>query len=114
MTTRPHAAVFTMDPTKLEPGWTDEEITAVFAHTEVDLTRAPPADDARLRVTAIFGDVRVLVPPGTRVEMDGVSVFGHRNNPLETEGAKLHLSTTAVFGAVDVVEKGEASAPAPP
>ena len=100
--------VFSADETRLSPGWTNEEVAAVFAGTRLDLAASPPAKDANLRATAVFGDIVIEVPAGMHVEVDGMSVFGAKASYVPSDAPIVHVHGTAVFGRIVVREKPQA------
>jgi predicted membrane protein len=85
------------------PGWSKETVVAVLGGGDLDLRSSPPADGATLRIVAILGGVAVIVPPGTRVSLSGLSLFGGCSVQVEPgDGPQLSVSATAIFGGVDV------------
>ena len=90
----------------LPPGWNKETAIAVFGGGEFDLSDAPPRDGARLIAVAVFGAIKVSVAPGTRVTMDGFSLFGGREAKVTPgEGPEVRVTAVALFGAVEIQEK---------
>lgn len=85
--------------------WEDEVAVAIFGSVELDLTKRPPALDATLTVASVFGSVKVIVPPGTRVVTNGIAIFGSaRAKVAPGVGPELHVRCLALFGSVVVVE----------
>jgi len=96
------------------PQWTDESVAVIFGSAVLDLTRHPPAATATLRVRAIFGSVRVIVPSGCRLSVSGLGLFGSRRvNAQPGDGPGLHLRAVAVFGSIEVIESPADAAPLP-
>lgn len=60
---------------------------------------------------ALFGGVDVIVPPGWRVELGGLPVFGGYEDKTSGDGdvpadaPVLKVAATAIFGGVDVKNK---------
>ncbi|MCA9514384.1 MAG: protein kinase [Myxococcales bacterium] len=85
---------------------------AVFGGIELDLRRAELTTAVTtFHCTAVFGGINLTVPPGMRVEVDGVGVFGafdHVGSDADVadEGPIVRVTGAAVFGGVSVVEKG--------
>lgn len=94
--------------------WSAEKAIAVFGSAVLDLTLHPPLSDATLTVAAIFGEVKVIVPPGARVITRGAAVFGGSKVRVEPGvGPELRVNLLALFGQVTIVE-GKARAIASP
>ena len=87
-----------------------ELFVAVLSDTRVDLSRVRAPGVVRLKVVAVLGDVRILVPPGSTVELAGLSLVGDRTfKPQRTrqeaaDGLTLHLTGIALLGDIEVVE----------
>ena len=84
------------------------KVTAVVADERLDLRpvlgRRQVVD---VTATAVLGDVTILVPPGTEVELSGFSVLGDRSvkvvrPPNASQGPVLHLEANALLGDVTV------------
>ena len=98
-------------------GWVEESAVAVFGSIELDLTKRPPAPDATLAATAVFGSVKVIVPAGTHVRTSGMALFGSAQSKVGPgAGPELHIRAFTLFGGITVAEGAavapEASAPA--
>jgi len=80
---------------------------AVFGDSTLDMHRATSADDEiTVRAVAGFGDVRVMVPAGSRVEISGFALFGSKRSevlgdPTDT-GPLVRVKAWALFGDVKV------------
>lgn len=82
--------------------------TAVMGTADVDLRREDLPADVRVRATAVMGEVRVHVPPGTSVVLTGGAVMGERKarlGPPVSGGSVVHVHATAVLGTVKVDDK---------
>ncbi|GIV97371.1 MAG: hypothetical protein KatS3mg057_2028 [Herpetosiphonaceae bacterium] len=101
-----HFAVFgSTDEAGFTPDWTDEEVIVLFGDANLDLTKRSPGFDAALTVLALFGSAKITVPPGSRVTVNGLSVFGDRKvDVLPADGPVIHMTLTTLFGSVRVVE----------
>lgn len=87
------------------PGWSKETVVAVFGGGDLDLRNSPPAEGAKLTVVAIFGGITAVVPPGSRVSMSGLSLFGGRSVKVEpADGPRIHVRAIAILGGVEVKE----------
>lgn len=98
-------AIFSDHQTRPEGEWRGGELTSVFGNLRADLTQVKlPPEGASMKATGVFGGVDVRVPPGWRVEMKGVPVFGRVRNETRPppDGPVLRVEAVGVFGHVDV------------
>jgi Cell wall-active antibiotics response 4TMS YvqF len=65
------------------------KLAVLFGGIELDLRGASLAPEARLDISAVFGGVDILVPPGWRVRMNGPVVLGGYENHAEREAPPL-------------------------
>ncbi|MCJ7857962.1 LiaF domain-containing protein [Corynebacterium kalidii] len=84
-----------------------ETFFLVFGNTELDLREASlSAPTTTLHITSVFGDVKVTVPPGVRVENRMSLVFGDvkaDQGPRLSPGAPVVVLTGhATFGSVKI------------
>lgn len=95
------------DRRPLAPGWKEETLVAVLGGGEVDLTASPPeGGSGRLTAVAVLGGIDLRVPPGTRIAMSGLSLFGGRSvNVTEGDGPSIQLKAVAVLGGIEVKER---------
>lgn len=83
-------------------------VSAVFGGATLDLRSAHLDPGARVDALALFGGVDVIVPPGWRVALDGLPIFGGYedkttgNADLPEDAPLLTVSATAIFGGVGV------------
>ncbi|MBW0118580.1 LiaF transmembrane domain-containing protein [Pseudonocardia abyssalis] len=97
------------------------EVSAMFGGATLDLRDAHIDRAARVDALALFGGVDVLVPPGWRIVLRGLPVFGgyedktRGHGPLPADAPVLTVNATAVFGGVSVTDKPAhgTTAPAP-
>jgi hypothetical protein len=84
------------------------DVSAVFGGATLDLREAHLDPGATVDATAVFGGVDVLVPPGWRVELSGLPLFGGYDDktrgplPPPADAPVLRVVATAVFGGVTV------------
>jgi hypothetical protein len=92
------------------PGWTKETVITVFGGGELDLSSSPPGAGARLRVVTIFGGVKVLLAPGTRISTSGFGLFGGRGVKVSQhgEGPEIKLGLWVFFGGIEVRDSVQA------
>jgi predicted membrane protein len=87
----------------LPVGWTDEQIVALLGDVRLDLRTRPQSEGAILRVFHLVGDVRLRVPPGTRVNTSGTTLFGDQPVDAEAgEGPEVEVRAWGLFGDVKV------------
>ena len=63
-----------------------ETFVTILGDTRIDLTRAPLPPTLHLRAVSLVGDLTLRVPPGTVVEVAGVSLIGDRTVPPHRDG----------------------------
>lgn len=92
-----------------------ETFVTILGDTRVDLTRAPLPPTLRLRAFGLVGDLTLRVPPGTLVELDGVSLFGDRTAEPSRGGGSaadagprttVRVTAYTLVGDVRVIEAG--------
>jgi hypothetical protein len=89
------------------PGWTRETAVALLGGGELDLTRAAPAEGARLTAIALLGGIDVRVPDGARVALSGLSLLGGRDVKVEPgDGPTIRVRAVAILGGVTVATRG--------
>lgn len=79
----------------------------LFGDVVLDLREAElDSRHVRIHSYGLFGDVRLLVAPGTRVDVSGTSVFGEHKIDSgaagDPGGLRVELSSHSVFGDVKV------------
>ncbi len=83
-------------------------LVAVFGGVEADLSAATLAlDGAGIDATAIFGGIDLWVPPGWRVEIKGLPIFGGwtdrtSSQPLPPGSPTLQIRALTAFGGLEV------------
>jgi hypothetical protein len=82
-------------------------VSAVFGGAELDLRDATPAPDASLDVFTAFGGIDIHVPPGWRVDIRGLPIFGGFDNvtakeQLGPDAPLLTINATVLFGGLEV------------
>jgi len=79
---------------------------AVFGDSTIDLREASAGEEIEIRAVSVFGDVHIVVPPGCRVEMSGVALFGDKRRELaggeSPTGPLVRVKAVAVLGDVRV------------
>jgi predicted membrane protein len=82
------------------------DVNAVFGSSEINLLKAEIETVARMDVSAVFGSVRLLVPPHWQIKLENNSVFGgvedKRPENLVASDKILVLEANAVFGGIEI------------
>lgn len=90
-----------------EQEFTGGKYRTVFGDATIDLRSATVRDGAVLDASCVFGDVRILLPAGCRVQVEGSRVFGdvRMNASLPTDETLplLHIRHSVVFGDVQIL-----------
>jgi predicted membrane protein len=83
-------------------------LTAIAGDVTLDLLGARLAPEgAVVEAASVFGEIKILVPPGWRVAVEGTPVGGRIKNKgvrsaEAADGPELRVRATAVFGEVKV------------
>ena len=83
------------------------EITAVFGGGDINLTQSDFEGQVVLEVTAIFGGVKIVVPPTWQIKSEVTAVFGGVDDkraiyPASEQANKLIIIRgTVLFGGVE-------------
>ena len=81
---------------------------AVFGGVDLDLRPAVLGPNAYVDATAVFGGVKLIVPPQWQVVLSGPAIFGGNENKTEVLGPRpagaptLHVRALSLFGGVEV------------
>ena len=57
-------------------------VVAVLGDSTLDLRDRVADDEIEVNAVAMFGDVHIIVAPGSRVELSGVALFGDKRTQL--------------------------------
>jgi len=82
----------------------------VFGGSKIDLREAiVPPDGVSISCVCVFGGLDVIVPPGMRLHVQGVGVFGGFDRPSsesgDPEAPMISVDGVALFGGVSVKVK---------
>jgi hypothetical protein len=93
------------DRTSILPAeWTKETVVAILSDLRLDAS-AGTRDGASLTSVAILGDVRVRVPPGSRVREGGLALLGDRRVEVTPgTGSEIRINAYSIFGDVLVTD----------
>lgn len=80
---------------------------AVFGDSTLDMRQAiTDGDEITVRAVAGCGDVRLMVPAGSRVEISGFALFGSKRSEVIGDpapgGPVVRVKAWALFGDVNV------------
>ncbi|MET4139806.1 DUF5668 domain-containing protein [Pedobacter sp. UYP1] len=84
------------------------DVVSVFGGCELDLTQADFADQVTIEVVAIFGGVKLIIPPTWVVESQVSPIFGGLDdsrtiNPVNSEPLKIiTIKGVVLFGGVSI------------
>jgi hypothetical protein len=84
------------------------EINCVFGGAEINFMQADFQDTIELEVNAVFGGAGLIIPPHWEIKSEMTAVLGgvEDKRPLNTgtvsQGKKLILKGTAVFGGIEI------------
>jgi len=89
------------------PSGTDSRAVAVFGDSTLDMRHGLTAgDEVTVHALAGFGDVRVIVPVGSRVEISGLALFGNKRSEVTgdpgPDAPVVRIKAWALFGDVHV------------
>lgn len=84
------------------------EVVAVFGGSDINLTQADFEGVIRMDVVAVFGGVKIVVPPGWEVRSEVTAIFGGLDDrrtlgvPAVEPRKILIIEGVAMFGGVDI------------
>ncbi|QIL42483.1 cell wall-active antibiotics response protein [Pedobacter sp. HDW13] len=84
------------------------DISAVFGGADIVMTQADFADTVSLDVTAVFGGIKLIVPPNWAIKSNVTALFGSVEDkrahtmPVSEMQKTLILSGTALFGGIEI------------
>jgi hypothetical protein len=88
----------------------NNEYNAVFSSAVLDLTKLEASIDHRIKVSCVFGNIKIVINPQTKLIIDSDVVFGSISNPDENKVADsnqiiLKMKADAVFGSIRIVRE---------
>lgn len=103
-------------------GWTPARTircVAMMGGVELDFREASfPPGEIRVHALAVMGGVEILVPPGVRVETDGVALLGGFEEDLDADSGSndpdapvIRVTGLAMLGAVEVASRYPGESP---
>lgn len=82
------------------------DLDAVFGSLTLDLREVQIHDEVLINATAIFGEVKVIVPKDVVVRTKSIPIFGDISNRSKNKNLKkvIYVNAVAMFGSVDIDE----------
>ena len=89
--------------TVLSAGWGDETSISVLSASRIDATAAS-GEGARLTVISILCRTKVVVPPGSRVELSGGDILGSHSVGVEPseDAPVMKIQAIPVLGSIKI------------
>ena len=81
------------------------QLTAVFGGVQCDLRGAVIEKDCVVEVTAVFGGITILLPPGVNVRSSAICLFGgvsDKTVKYPQSPVTVYITGTCLFGGVDI------------
>ena len=85
--------------------------TTLIGDHKIDLSEAELPNDTPIRITMckLIGNAKVIVPPGTRIDVGGVVLIGNKKTSVdpgvEQSGAYVKVSHNCLIGNLQVTSK---------
>ena len=88
----------------------NNEYNAVFSSTVLDLTKLEPSNNPKIKVSCVFGNMKIIINKQTKLIIDSDVVFGNISNPDENTLSDsnqiiLKMKADAVFGSIKIVRQ---------
>lgn len=97
-------AIFGDRKSRVPADWTSETVVSVLSDVDLDAT-AGLAEGATLTFVGVIGDLRVRVPPGTRVHVAGFRLLGDRRVDVSPgDGPTLRVNAHSLLGDLVVTD----------
>lgn len=80
------------------------ELNAVFGGVKCDLSRAIINKDCAINATAVFGGIKIIVPPNVTVKVSSNSIFGGVSNKASSSSGEytIYITGNCMFGGIDI------------
>lgn len=79
---------------------------ALFGDVKTEATPYLGAEQTTQTFISLFGDIRLAVPAGTRIMVNGISLFGDTEvRVTDSDGPTLRVNFFSLFGDLKVIEK---------
>jgi predicted membrane protein len=88
----------------------NNEYNAIFSSAVLDLTKLEASTDARIKVSCVFGNMKIIINKQTKLNIDSDVVFGSISNPEEStlsdsNQIMLKMKADAVFGNIKIIRE---------
>ena len=95
----------------LAPNWRDELIISVAGDADLDSSAGAGANPS-LTFIAIFGDLTLKVPPGSKIELLGGALLGDRKVEVSPgDGPEIRVNAYCLLGDIKVYDGSTGRAP---
>lgn len=88
----------------------NNEYNSIFSSSVLDLTKIETTNDKKIKVSCVFGNMKIIINQQTKLIIDSDVVFGSISNPDENTANDsnqviLKLKADAVFGNIKIVRQ---------
>jgi hypothetical protein len=88
----------------------NSEYNAVFSSTILDLSKLDKSTDRKIKVSCVFGNMKIILNQQTKLIIDSDVVFGNISNPDENTVSDsnqivLKMKADVVFGNIKIIRK---------
>ena len=82
-----------------------DKVRSIFGDVEFEVSAAPPGEARTVKAFSLIGDLKVVVPKGSRVSTGGFSLIGDtRVDVTPGEGPTIIVKATHIIGDTKIVE----------
>ncbi len=80
-------------------------LNATFSNVTLDIKKAQIEEDTVIKITNVFGSVRINIPANVDVKLIGTPIFGTIKNKNTSDKATqtILIEATSIFGKVEIV-----------
>lgn len=88
----------------------NNEYNSVFSSTVLNITKLDSVQDNKIKVTCVFGNMKIIINKQTKLIIDSDVVFGSISNPNDSQESDsnqivLKMKAEAVFGNIKIVRE---------
>ena len=79
-------------------------LDAVFGSLTFDLKDADISEESLINISAIFGEVKLIVPKNVTIKVKSTPIFGDISNKCKNKDGKkvIYINALALFGSVEI------------